>query len=271
MSPRFPRVVSSLPPNVSLERCSGNGLRGARAVLAASRERKQNLFTNPRSLGRIPLLFVTICFWLALGCAAFPAVAQEEPDHSGSASKQVMALQAFLPDKSAEAIRTACLKVAAIPGSEVAFQWGAAPHVTLSAWRVTADEKVAALARFQKAPLNALMPIAISCQLTSREEGDSMSWYLVPTEVSRTAIDDFRRRAMATLDFEYEDFSGRSHENWWPHLTLFSVPLSQISEAQPVLAELETVQEIRFSKIALVGFESGIQTLSARELEHVAH
>ena len=207
-----------------------------------------------------------LILWLGIGCCVSSAFAQEEREHDEPAPKQVLALQAFLPDEASEAIRAICMQAAEIAGGEVAFQWGAEPHVTLSACRVTADQKEAAVERFQDVALDELEPVTVRCRLTSREEGASTGWYLVPSEESRAAIDTFRQRAMTALDFEYEDFGGRSRTEWWPHLTLFSVPNAQASEAQSMVSELEAIAELQLSKLALVGFQSGIQTLSVRPL-----
>lgn len=216
---------------------------------------------------RIYASYAMLFVWGGIACCVSIGFAQKEPAGEESPPKQVLALQAFLPEESAEAIETVCLKATAIPDASVAFQRGAAPHVTLSAWRVTADEKAEALERFQEVALDELKPVTISVQLTNRQEGESMSWYLVPREAPRSAIDALRQHAMETLEFEYDDFGGRSRAEWWPHLTLFSLPNARASEARPIVSELEAITEIQLSKLALVGFQSGIQTLSVRTLE----
>jgi hypothetical protein len=180
--------------------------------------------------------------------------------------KQVLALQAFVPRRQADRLRDLGMAAVPVSGARVAFEWGAEPHVTLSAWRVTPCERERALDRFRAADWSRIGPLNVRCELSSLRSDETLACYLVPSAGDRGPIDEFRRRALAVFNLAFEDFGGRTREDWWPHLTLFSVPVAQEDNVKAILAEAEKTAEFTLDALALVGFEDGIETLEKQTL-----
>ncbi len=58
-------------------------------------------------------------------------------DEAMSGERQVLALQAFIPDAASRDISNLCIgSLEYSKEADVAFRWGAVPHVTVSAWQV---------------------------------------------------------------------------------------------------------------------------------------
>lgn len=216
-----------------------------------------------------------ISFILTLCCplAILPGASTDKQESLPAKveEKEVLALQAFLPDPISGKIARLCMPVDAIKGADVAFRYGAVPHVTIAAWRVTPEERESAIAKLNSAVLSGIAPIQFSCHLQRETENDTVSWYLIPDEAERPRLDAFRREVLTAVGFGFEDFCGRSGDKWWPHLTLFSVPAADEVKGKSIADSLGTITRLRLSALAIVGFHQGIHTLATAPLEKKAN
>ncbi len=215
------------------------------------------------------LSLIAVSIFLPSGCSTgTPGTGADrtQTQIANTEEKGVMALQAFLPTPDSEHLRVICMEALAITNAEVAFRWGAVPHVTISAWRVARDEQKLVLDKLQSSHLRELKAIDIPCRLHKSAKSGKSSWFLVPTDEARPLLDDFRNEALRAMDVHCEDFEGRSGTTWWPHLTLFSIPAAHEPEAAQLVAKIGKITAMRLNALAIVGFHQGIQTLATVQL-----
>jgi len=167
-------------------------------------------------------------------------------------TKQVLALQSFL-SATDEAIIVKCWeKVTQIDGVQCAYSNGAIPHITLGSWKVTKDELQEARSRFSQ-NLEDSKPISFDVRLETKTANGRTRYYLVPR--SADAVEPFHRQQHESLQYKFEtqrdiDLPGQ----WWPHLTLFSIPSDKQSLIETELNTLRSITELEVRRLGLVTF-----------------
>lgn len=171
----------------------------------------------------------------------------------------MLALQTFFaPDENAT-IERAARAALTIPGAECAFTYGAVPHLTTGSWRVDDAQLSAAVAGFRER-VGALPEVTLEVELGAREWKDGrVTFFLLPR--TSEALLAYHAEIHRRLGYDFAPFRPKDVVgNWWPHVTLFTVPGERRAEAEACLAPLREVRTLRASAAGLVGFEP-IRTL----------
>jgi hypothetical protein len=133
-----------------------------------------------------------------------------------------------------------------------AYTLGAVPHITAGSWQVTPEELKEARAGLAEA-VAGLEPVDVEVTLHEECRDGFCAYYLIVT--NREALMAFHAGLHEALDYPYETFREIDLPGqWWPHLTLFSVPESNRDAVAEALDKLREVSRVRVERLGLVTF-----------------
>ena len=167
-------------------------------------------------------------------------------------TKTVLALQCFLNPEQEQRIVDIWKGVLEIEGVQCAHSLGAVPHITAGSWRVTPEELEQA--RTSLVERVADMPaVEVDMVLEEQSEGGVLDYCFRPTNA--TALVAFHANVHKALGYPYETFRPIDVPGqWWPHLTLFSVPEQRRAQVREAFEELSKITHVRVERLGLVTF-----------------
>lgn len=167
-------------------------------------------------------------------------------------TKEIIAIQAFIDDERAQQIMAGIAELPAIEGLKCDLKRGMFPHFTIASWRMTLDETKQVQSQYVQR-IGSLRPVSVAVSLTKREMGERVSYHLLPDRPEHLV--GFHARIHENLAWSFEPFRKIDLPgSWWPHLTLFGVPIEHAETARELAGHFNTIKEVDIVRLGLVSF-----------------